>query len=90
MQDYINATLLTDKVGSLRIHHTHADKCTVWKFCNFPITQILREINFGDSAILTHFEVLNFDIFESLHLQKSEIYQIDKLQSLQNGSNGIF
>ena len=33
---------------------------------------------------------MNFDIFESLHLQKNEIYQIDKLQSIQNGSNGIF
>ena len=64
-------------------------------FCNFLITQILRGINFGDSrnaksAILTHFEAMNFDIFESLHLQKNEIYQIDKLQSIQNGSNGIF
>ena len=40
-------------------------KLTVWKFHDFSITQILREINFGDStsaksAILTHLEVLNF------------------------------
>ena len=39
---------------------------TVWKFQDFPIIQILREINFGDSrsaefAILTHLETLNFD-----------------------------
>jgi len=39
---------------------------TVWKFHNFPITQILREINFWDSrsaksAIFTHLEVLKFD-----------------------------
>ena len=38
---------------------------TVWKFHDFSITQILREINFGDptsakSVILTHVEALNF------------------------------
>ena len=71
------------------------DKYTVWKFHNFSITQILREINFEyscsvKSAILTHFEALNFDIYESLHLQQSEIFQSDKIQSLQNGSNGSF
>ena len=39
---------------------------TVWKFDNFSISQILREINLGDSrgaksAISTHSETLNFD-----------------------------
>ena len=39
---------------------------TVWKFHEFSTTQILREINFGDSrsaksAILIHREALNFD-----------------------------
>ena len=34
---------------------------TMWKFHDFPITQIFREINFGDSrsakcAIVTHFK----------------------------------
>ena len=68
----------------------------MWIFGNFPITKLLREINFGDSKsaksaiILTHFEALNFDIYESLHLQKSEIFQSDKIQSLQSGSNGSF
>ena len=38
---------------------------TVWKFPDVTITQILREINFGDSrsaksAILKHLEALNF------------------------------
>ena len=45
---------------------------TVWKFHDFSIIQILREINFGDStnakyAILTHLEVLNFAFNEILH-----------------------
>ena len=40
--------------------------CTVWKFQDFSITQILREIKYGDSknaksAILAHLEALNFD-----------------------------
>ena len=39
---------------------------TVWKFHDFSITHILREINFwysrcAKSAILTHLEALNFD-----------------------------
>ena len=38
---------------------------TVWKFHDFSITQILREIKFEESrsaksAILTHLEALNF------------------------------
>ena len=41
---------------------------TVWKFQDFCITQILHEINFGDSksaksVILTHFEALNFNFW---------------------------
>ena len=55
---------------------------TVWKFDKFSITQILREINFGNYksaklAILTHLKALNCDF---LHL-KAEIRQIDKMQS---------
>ena len=62
---------------------------TVWKFDNFPITHILCEINFGDSrsaryVILTRFEALNFDFYEFLYLEESEIYRFDEIQSLQN------
>ena len=44
-------------------------RSTVWKLCAISITQILREINFGDSrsaksAILTHLEAANFDFYE--------------------------
>ena len=40
---------------------------TVWKFHDFAITQILREINFGDSrsakyVIFTHLEALNLHV----------------------------
>ena len=57
---------------------------TMWKFQNFAITQILCEINLGDStnaksAILTHFEVLNFAFYEILHFLKAGIYQINKI-----------
>ena len=50
----------------------------MWKFHDFSITHILREINFGDStraksAILTHLEVLNFAFYEILHFLKTEI-----------------
>ena len=55
---------------------------TVWTFHDFSITQILREINFGDftrakSAILTHLYVLDFASYEILHFLKAEIYQLN-------------
>ena len=45
---------------------------TVWKFQNFCIIQILREINFEDfwsakSAILTHLEALKSYFYDFLH-----------------------
>ena len=46
-------------------------KYTVWKFHNFSITHILREINYEyistTSAILSQLEALNFDFYEFLH-----------------------
>ena len=50
---------------------------TVWKFQDFSITQILREINFGGSrsaksATLTHLDSLNFYFNEFLHFLKAE------------------
>ena len=52
----------------------------VWKSHNFPVTQILREINSRDStsaksAILTQLEALNLDFHELLHFLKVEIDQ---------------
>ena len=43
-------------------------KGKIWKFHDFSITQILREINCGvyrsaKSAILTHSQALNFDFY---------------------------
>ena len=60
---------------------------TVWKFKNFSIAHILRETNWGDSscvksAILTHLEALNFDLYEFLHYLVAEIDQTTDLQSL--------
>ena len=43
---------------------TAAKECTVWKFHDFSITHILREINFGDTRIAKYaISTLNFDIF---------------------------
>ena len=58
------------------IRYVH--KYTVWKIQDFSITQILREITFSDSwsaesAILTHLEVKNFDLYGFLHFLKAEI-----------------
>ena len=56
---------------------------TLWKFHDFSITQILREINFGyfrgaKSANFTHLEALNFDIYVFFHFLRAEIDQINK------------
>ena len=58
----------------------------MWNFHDFTITQILREINFGDSrsakcAILTCSETLNFDFYEILQFTEAEIHLINKVQS---------
>ena len=50
----------------------------MWKFYDFSITRILREINFRNSksaksAILTHLEALNFAFF--FNFLKAENYQ---------------
>ena len=59
---------------------------TVWKFHDFSITQILRDINFWilefqKFAIFTHSEALNFDFHEFLHLLKAETYQIAQFRA---------
>ena len=57
---------------------------TMWKFHNYSIAQILREISYrgfwsAKSAILTHFETLNFDFYEFSYHLKAESYQINKI-----------
>ena len=66
----------------------------MWKFQNFTVTQILREINFGDSksaksAILTHLEAPNFDFHGVLHFLKAEIHQMTKLRTPKMAKTAI-
>ena len=49
-----------------------------WKFKDFPVNQILREIKFGDfrrpkTCLLTHLEALNLDFYEFFAFSKVEI-----------------
>ena len=58
----------------------------MWKFHDFTVTQILREINFRDyrsvkSANFVISEALNFDFYEFLQFLKAEIHQSKKIQS---------
>ena len=53
----------------------------MWKFQDISNaqTQIFREIKMEDSwsaksAILTHLEALNLDVYEFLHFLKADIY----------------
>ena len=53
----------------------------MWKFQDFSIAHIFREINSEDSksaksAILTHLEAQNFDFYEFLRLMKADISQV--------------
>ena len=66
----------------------------MWKFQNFSVSQILREINFGDSrsakyAILTHVQALKFDFHEFLHYLKAEIDQMNKFRALRIAKHAI-
>ena len=65
------------------------------EFYWFSITQIFREIKFGElksakSAILTHLGAMNFNLYEFLHFFNARIDQINKIKSSKNGKNGIF
>ena len=60
----------------------------MWKFHNLSITHISREINFWDyksakTAILTHFQALNYDFYVFLHFLKAEIHQIKRIQNFK-------
>ena len=51
----------------------------MWKFQDFSISNVLREINFGGSRsakpTITHLEALNFSFCDFLHFLKAKIYQ---------------
>ena len=67
----------------------------MWKFHDFSIAQILREVNFGysrsaKSAILVHSETQNFDFYEILHFLKVENYQIHQNSQPSKWQRGNF
>ena len=83
-QTWIQPSSCKIQFQSVSVHMQYIH--TVWKFHDFSITQIIHEINFVDSigaksAILKHFEALNFDYYEFLHFLKAGIYQTNKNQS---------
>ena len=58
----------------------------MWKFHEFSITQILREINCRDFksvklAILTHLEALNFDFYGFLHFLKLKMTKLTEFRA---------
>ena len=70
-------------------------KITMWKFHDFSITQIVREINFREfrhakSAISTRLEALNFDFHEFLHFLNPDFYQMDKNSQTLKGQKQQF
>ena len=70
----------------LKVPNLSGSDFTVWKFHDFSVTQISREINFRDSrsaksAILTHLEALNFDFYEFVQSLEAVIDQINKIQT---------
>ena len=67
----------------------------MWKFYDFSVTQILREINFGEfrgskSAIFAIFGALNFVYWVNSSLQKVQKFIEIKIQSLSMCENGNF
>ena len=67
----------------------------MWKYHDFSITQILREIKFGDArsakyAIFMHLEALNFECCEFWHVLKAENGQMNNIQNPKNGKNCSF
>ena len=72
------------QIGLSNLDHTEiwfvltGDGLTVWKFQDFSVTQILREINFGEfksaqSAVFAILEALNFYFYGFLHFLNIKI-----------------
>ena len=66
----------------------------MWKFHDFTVTQILREINFRDyrsvkSANFVISEALNFDFYEFLHFLKIEIYKNNQFRALKIAKTAV-
>ena len=66
----------------------------MWEFQDFSVTHILREIKIDGSGVsksvfFTHSEALKLDFHAILHLFKSEIDQIDKIQSLKMAKSAL-
>ena len=62
---------------------------TVWKFNDFSIAQILREIKFGDSrsaksAILTHLEALNLNFYDFFPFRAPKIAKVAFIELLDS------
>ena len=71
-----------------------SDQITVWKIHDISITQILREIKFGDSrspksAIYTHLEALNFDLYEFLHFGRLKFTKLTQFRASKNGKIAV-
>ena len=70
----------------VQIPHIHSP-LTVWKFQDFCISQILREINFVDSrsaktAIIVNLGAVNFVHLVTFSLQKVQKFMKIKIQNL--------
>ena len=57
-------------LGSL-IGNFDFENSIVWDFCNFPVTLILREINFREpkTVVLTILETFDFDFWKNVTLK---------------------
>ena len=66
----------------------------MWKFHNFSVTQILREIKISEcrvtkAAILTYVEVLNFDFYVFLHFLRLISSKLTKCRAPKMAKNSI-
>ena len=78
-------TFLT-KISWNQCLYSRSYQSTLWKFQDFSVFQILREINFWESrstksAILTHLEAPKLDFYLILDILKTKIYKINQIQS---------
>ena len=83
------------RLKKIRLYQNH-DQITVWKLQNFSVTQILCEINLGESrsskiAIFAISGALNFAHLVNFSLQKSEkIHKNQNSEPLNVGKSADF
>ena len=83
-RNVINCDLFIELQKHAIVHISYDPNITVWKFHDFSVTQILREINFGASR---NFKTGVFAILEALNFVNLVTFSMPKTAKIHKNQN---